>query len=202
MTGIQPPADFEKVDLALHIVGVGAEFGRIHRTLYPDPVSCGKAPSRFSDPRKRKDENRFGVLYLGESFSVCFLEALIRDRKDGKIGSLLIGEDELRDRLFSEVSVTQALKLVDLRGTNAIKMGVPSDVHRGSRHGVSRLWSLAFHEHSESVDGIIYSSRLNGETNIAVYDRSLGRLKAKQVRPLLSVSELAAVLDEMQIAIA
>ncbi len=45
---------------------------------YPDPLGFGKSPSRFSDTRRRIAENRFGVLYLGETLKVCFLEALLR----------------------------------------------------------------------------------------------------------------------------
>jgi hypothetical protein len=31
------------------------------------------------------------------------------------------------------------------------------------------------------VDGIIYPSRLNNETNLAIYDRAVGKLRAPRV---------------------
>ena len=34
---------------------------------FPNPLGFGKAPSRFSDPRRRVDANRFGILYLGDT---------------------------------------------------------------------------------------------------------------------------------------
>jgi len=46
-------------------------------------------------------------------------------------------------------------------------MGVPSDVARASQQSLSRVWSVAFFEHPEKPDGIIYPSRLNAETNFS-----------------------------------
>jgi hypothetical protein len=60
--------------------------------LFPDPLGFGKNASRFSDPRRRDATKRFGVLYLGETLKVCFLEAVLRDRRDGLIGDLPIDE--------------------------------------------------------------------------------------------------------------
>ncbi|WP_267901658.1 RES domain-containing protein [Sinorhizobium meliloti] len=52
-------------------------------------------------------------------------------------------------------------------------MGVPTDVAKSSRQALARAWSLAFHEHRSVPDGIIYPSRLNGHTNLAIFDRHL-----------------------------
>ena len=78
-------------------------------------------PSRFSGPRRRVAANRFGVLYLGASLKVCLLEAVLRDQRDGVVGSLAIGEDELESRRFAEIEVTSALNLVDLQHDCAIR---------------------------------------------------------------------------------
>jgi hypothetical protein len=42
---------------------------------HPDPLGLSKTLSRFSDLRRRLSSNRFGVLYLGDTVKVCFLEA-------------------------------------------------------------------------------------------------------------------------------
>ena len=76
---------------------------------HADPLGYGKTNSRFSDPRRRKEENRFGVLYLGESFSVCFLEAVHRDRRDGIIGELAIEESEVETRRSIEIEIIAGL---------------------------------------------------------------------------------------------
>jgi hypothetical protein len=52
-------------------------------------------------------------------------------------------------------------------------MGMPAAVLRAQRQNLARRWSLAFHEHSSQPDGIIYPSRLNGSTNLAINDRAI-----------------------------
>ncbi|MDQ0564134.1 hypothetical protein QO004_005952 [Rhizobium mesoamericanum] len=167
----------------------------------PDPLGFGKTPSRFSDPWRRKAENRFGVLYTGDTFKVCFLKALLRDQRDGLIGDLPIAESELRDRQFAQIEVIDTLTMVDLRDDKAIKMGVPTDVAKSSKQSLAREWAVAFHEHRDQVNGIIYPSRLNGRTNVAVFDRSIGKLKAVGTTGLIRAPGLANVLDDLNVAI-
>ncbi len=199
MAGIRPPAAFAKSRLELHKVSSGERFGRIYLDRFPDPLGYGKLPSRFSDPRRRVAANRFGVLYLGESLKVCFLEAVLRDQRDGVIGGLAMGEDELELRRFAEIEAAASLQLVDLRDDRAIRMGVPTDVHRASSQTLARQWSVAFHEHPSAPDGIIYPSRLNGQTNLAIYDRGVPKLRAIRIVKLIAAPGLAEVLDDLAV---
>jgi hypothetical protein len=197
-----PTATFAKSRLDLHTVPAGARFGRIYLSRYPDPLGYGKSPSRFSDPRRRIAANRFGVLYLGDTLKVCFLKAVLRDRRDGAHGSLLLGEDELQDRHYATIEIASPLNMVDLRGDGAVRLGVPTDVARASRQTLARQWSLAWHEHPSGPDGIIYPSRLNGQTNLAIFDRAVPKLKAIAVQPLIGAAGLATVLDDLMVELA
>jgi len=201
MSKVGPPAGFAGVRLALHRVPSGKRFGRILLDRYPDALGVGKTPSRFSDPRRRKAENRFGVLYLGETVKVCFLEAVLRDQRDGAIGDWPIAEAELRARSYADIEVASPLRLVDLRNDGAVIMGVPSDVAKAQSQTLARKWSVALHEHPEKPDGIIYPSRLNGHANLAIFDRSINRLRLVTRTPLLAAPGLAAVLDDLKIGI-
>jgi hypothetical protein len=183
-------------------VDPGQRFGRIYLGCFPDPLGYGKSPSRFSDPRRRVAASRFGVLYLGETLKVCFLEAVLRDQRDGVVGNLPMGEDEFDVRRYAEIEVAAPLTVVDLRADSAIRMGVPTDVHRARNQTLARHWSTAFYDHPAGPDGIIYPSRLNGHTNIAVYDRAVPKLRVARVRALLAAPGLASVLDELDVAIA
>ncbi|WP_141697770.1 RES family NAD+ phosphorylase [Bradyrhizobium yuanmingense] len=165
-------------------------------------MGYGKSPSRFSDPRRRIAANRFGVLYLGETLKVCFLEAVLRDRRDGADGSLLLGEDELHDRDYATIEIASPLNMVDLRGDGAIRLGVPTDVARASRQALARQWSLAWHEHPSGPDGITYPSRLNGQTNLAIFHRAVPKLRAVGVQPLFGAAGLATVLDDLMVELA
>ena len=67
---------------------------------------------------------------------------------------------------------------------------------------LARLWSKAFHDHPEAPDDVLYSSRLNKERNIALYDRAVSKLKAKAAPRLVERrDELAAILNDFDIGI-
>lgn len=202
MAGVGPPPTFGTSRLELHTVAVGERFGRIYVSRHPDPLGFGKTPSRFSDPRRRVSDSRFGVLYLGETLKVCFLEAVLRDQRDGAIGVFTMREEELHERLHAEIEVAAPLNLVDLREDSAIRMGVPTDVPRASNQRLARQWSVAFHDHSQVPDGIIYPSRLNGQTNLAIYGRGVPKLRVVRLRHLIGAPGLAGVLDDLAVELA
>ncbi|MEM7653540.1 MAG: hypothetical protein AAF220_10215 [Pseudomonadota bacterium] len=85
---IVPPLDFDKSTLTTAKIDVGEQFGRILHARYLDALGFGKTLSRFSDPRAVKPHERFGVLYLGSTYTVCFLETIIRDLRDGLAGEV------------------------------------------------------------------------------------------------------------------
>lgn len=196
-----PTPDFEEVDLDLAPIGPDLSFQRIFLARHPDPLGFGKTPSRFSDPRELGDDDRFGVLYLGSTLKVCFLEAILRDQRNGSIGDFPLEEAELRARNVAEISATRRLNLVDLRADGPVRMGIPSDVARGSDQTLARAWALAIYQHPAAVDGIVYQSRLNGEDNLAVFDRAVPSLRPVKVEPLMKARDLAGVLNDLKVAI-
>jgi hypothetical protein len=196
-----PTLAFNRAALHLATVDRGARFGRIFFDRHSDPLGFGKTPSRFSDPSRRVPSHRFGVLYLGETLKVCFLEAVLRDSRNGAVGDYPMDERELHVRRYAEIEVTAPLSVIDLRGDGAIRMGVPSDVARASRQSLARAWSLAFHRHPSAPDGIVYPSRLNGQTNLAVYDRAVSKLRTANASPLIAAANLPTVLDELMVAL-
>ena len=127
-----PAPSFNRAALHLATVDPGVRFGRIVFDRHSNLLGFGKAASRFSDPRRRIPSHRFGVIYLGETLKVCFLEAVLRDSRNGAVGDYPMDERELHTRRYVEVEITAPLSLVDLRGDGAIRMGVPSDVARAS----------------------------------------------------------------------
>lgn len=201
MAAAKPPAAFGSAPLDLARIPAGQVFGRIYHQRFPDPLGYGKSRSRFSDPRRRAPDSRFGVLYLGSSLEVCFLEAVLRDDRDGEVGDHLMAETELDIRQYAEIAAREELKLLDLTGSGPVRLGVPSDVVRGSKQTLARQWSAAFYEHPEQVDGILYPSRLNGEVNLAIYDRAVPKLEVRTTSTLLHASGLARVLNRLKVAL-
>jgi hypothetical protein len=198
---LPPTPAFYGVALDIVLVPIRAKFGRIYKKSFLNPLGFGKNPSRFSDPRRRTEANRFGVLYLGSSLKVCFLETMVRDERDGVVGQIEIAESELDDRRYAEIHVRQELRLLDLTADGPVRMGIPSDVARSRRQVLARKWSVAFHEHQQQPDGIVYPSRLNGETNLAIYERAVGKLELFREQHLKRAAGLPSVLDDFQVAL-
>jgi hypothetical protein len=64
-----------------------------------------------------------------------------------------------------------------------------------------RAWSVAFHDHPAAPDGITYSSRLNEETNLAIYDRAVSKLRVVRIHPLLAAPGFSRVLNSLRVAL-
>jgi hypothetical protein len=181
-------------------VPVGSVWHHLFLDRFPDPLGFGYSPSRFSDPRKNPAK-RFGVYYAGQSFEVAFLETIVRDRKNGNPGTLILASRDLDDYVHVTITVRRALHLVDLRGGSAIAMGLSTNALRAQSHRQGQQASLALYQHSDRPDGIWYPSRLNGQENIAVYDRAVPNLSAGPRRKLGICPELAPILANYRIAI-
>lgn len=125
----------------------------------------------------------------------------MRDQRNGSIGDFPLQEAELRARNIAGISAMRNLKLADLRGDGPVQMGIPSDVARGSDQTLARAWALALYQHSAAADGIVYQSRLNGEDNVAVFDRAVPSLRAVKVERLMAARDLATVLNDFKVAI-
>jgi len=179
---------------------VGSVWHHIFLDRFPDPLGFGFASSRFSDPRK-KTANRFGVYYVGQTFEVAFLETIVRDRRNGNPGPLVLSANDLDDYVHVHVTVQVCLDLVDLLGGNAVALGVPTDVMRASAHRLGQRASLAVYQRADRLDGIRYPSRLNGDENLAIYDRAVPKLSAGPRRKLGTCPELAPILTVYRVAL-
>jgi hypothetical protein len=199
----KPPKEFQSSKLDLAEVAPGQVWRRLYLSVYPKPLGIGYGSSRFSDPRvDRPEPERYGVIYLGSSLRVCFLEAVLRDRRNAALGEMPLPYAELQSWNCADIGISAPLKLVDLRDDGPVRMGVPTDAVRASTHRWGQAWALAFWSHVETPDGIIYPSRLNGEANVALYDRALPKIAALSVRPLLDCrAEMTEVLRTFRIAV-
>jgi hypothetical protein len=203
VSGLLPPKGFEARQLVVTAVAAGGVWRRLYQSRFPDPLGYGLGPSRFSDPETtRLPPERFGVVYLGSSVKVCFLEAILRDRAVGRIQTYPIEWAELEAWTCAELRIARTLQLVDLRGDGLVRMGIPTDVARASAHDLGRAWSRAFWSHHAVPDGIMYESRLNTEINIALYDRALAKMMPVATPRLVDCrSELAAIISDFDLAI-
>lgn len=170
----------------------------MYETCFPNPLGWGPGLNRFSDPAG----NAFGLVYLGSSAKVAFVETILRDRADGRGAECVVELAEIEKRSLARIEITEDLRLVDLTGDGPLRMGVPSDVVGASDQFLARAWSVAFHAHKDQPDGVYYPSRLNEERCIACYDRAVGKLQAAATPRLMDCrAELAAILNDLEISI-
>jgi hypothetical protein len=199
MTGSAfPPADFGGGILPLHTEPAGSIWRRIYASTHPDPLGHAPTLSRFSDPTG----SRFGIVYLGSSTKVAFAEVLVRDRGEARIEPTRIPLAELEAYTCADIRLAANLNLVDLTGDGRLKLRVPSDVVGARDQTLARVWSEAFFDHSARADGILYPSRLNGERNIALYDRAVAKLTPMAASRLVERrAELADIIRDFALAI-
>jgi hypothetical protein len=196
---VLPSPAFAGRPLVLKTIDVGDVWRRMYKTRHGDPLGWKPALNRFSDPTG----NAFGVVYLGSSAKVAFVETLLRDAADGRGDDCVLELAEIEARSLASIQVKDPLRLVDLTGDGGLRMGVPSDVVGSSDQTLAQHWSAAFHAHPETPDGVYYPSRLNEERNIALYDRALGKVATVAAPRLVECDvELAAILDDLEIALA
>jgi hypothetical protein len=177
---------------------------RAYQTRHPDPLGFAPASSRFSDPRIGKGRGDvFGTVYFATRIETCTLEAIIRDTGVGQNGPRIpISRRFLQSWSIASVTSKTPLQLLDLRGAGALVHHVPTDAIRALDHRLGQAWAGAVHAHKDAPDGIIFSSRLNEQSNVALFDRALPRITLVDAAPLFAYrAELAAILNTYDIAL-
>lgn len=197
-TAVLPDPSFATRRLTTATIPVDATWRRMYETRFPNPLGHGPGLSRFSDPTGKA----FGLIYLGSTAKVAFVETILRDRTDGRGADCVVAYGEIEKRSLASIVPVEPLVLVDLTGDGPLRMGVPSDVVGARDQSLAQSWSVAFHDHPSKPDGVLYPSRLNEQRCIALYARAIGKLNATATPRLLDCrAELAAILDDLEIAI-
>ena len=110
MAKVLPPKDFASASLEIHTVPAGLRFYGIYGGNRYPTLASAKRRVGSAIPGDCVPENCFGVLYLGETLKVCFLEAVLRDQRDGVVGDLPIEEKEIYARRYAEIEMMAPLK--------------------------------------------------------------------------------------------
>lgn len=186
---------FEPLD---EIIVSDVTFERFSRVCWRDygPLNVIASNTRFC-----KADWPFAVLYASETYATAFCETLIRDEFNKKI-ERKIPYKELEGRDRALLMTSAPLALIDLRGDNFQRFGIPPAVIRNTDHRSGRAFSYALHQHREDVDGILYPSRLeDGGVCVAIYDRAFSKLYEEVSHPLLRLKETAVLLERFRVSI-
>ena len=154
-----PPHDLHERELP--IVRLEGPWLRLH-SARREPVFFGRTGlNRFDDP-----EGEYGVLYAAEDAFGAFIEVYGQD-----LGLNLVAETDLRGRLLSEFAVEGGLRLADLTGPGAARIGATGAISTDP-HELVRPWSRALYEHPTSPQGIYYRLKHDlDRKGVAIFDR-------------------------------
>ena len=155
-----PPADLAERELP--IVRLERPWFRLH-AAERDPVFFGRTGlNRFDDT-----DGEFGVLCAAEDAIGAFIEVYGRDP-----GLNLVAESDLRRRVLSELTVEGGLRLVDLTGPGAARIGATGAISTDPHGRLVQPWSRALYDHPSSPDGIHYRLKHDlGRKGVALFDR-------------------------------
>ena len=187
--------DPDRLRSRLSAIGLGRIFRVIHRDRRSTPLGAAPAPSRFSDPRER-----YAVLYASDAVRCAFWETLGRNRFARRRRREL-PRTEVEARLVVSIASTEALSLVDLRGDGPVRIGAPSAVAHDGNHAAGRALSAAVYAGVPEADSFAYSSRFTGDTCVAVFDRSFGKLKLLRTDELVRHAVFLDALDDYGIVL-
>lgn len=98
------------------------------------------------------------------------------------------------------LELTQPIKLLDLRGSAAMKVGTVAAISKTADRDLSQAWSRYFYDHPQifgAIDGLIFSNAHNDEDAIALYERAKSQLNSSKVTTLpLSSSTLQSAIED------
>lgn len=143
----RPPRSSSSLHPSVATISVGSRWLRFVRATHTDTLGAGPGKSRFSDPMlDRGLTPRWLPMYLGETFTLCLQETLLRDRANAALpGPFLVAEAELALWDWAVIEVTRPIRVVDLSGAALARSRVPTDVVGAADQRLARSWAAALH---------------------------------------------------------
>lgn len=143
----RPPRSASELNPSVATISVGERWLRFVRSTHTDALGAGLGRSRFSDPMLDRGRTpRWLTMYLGETFTLCLQQALLRHRANAALpGPFLVAEAELALWDWAVIEVIRPLRVVDLRGAALARSHVPTDVVGAADQRLARSWAAALH---------------------------------------------------------
>lgn len=158
------------------------------------PLGLGYGRTRFASP-----SGSFQALYIAENLQTAIAEAIIRDRFQSRV-SRRISETEVERWSAVEVAAMAPLRLIDIRTTGLLRLGVSTNAMRAKSQRGGRSLSEAIYKRTQ-VDGILYLSRLTSARCCAIYDRGVPKLASARVLKVIELPNLVSCLAALNVAL-
>lgn len=192
-----PPRNFDGIALATKTVSV-ANLYRVTRHRAGEPFFGKSASNRFDD-RSRRAEQRFGSCYCGLDLETAIAETVLHDEMAAS-GKFSLSYGDFASRRLVRFDGDQ-LTLADLTGVALKTLGADGSISTLTPYRLPQLWSMAVHQHSRNVDGILYVSRhVNDRLAAVVYERAATKLGTAASMPLLNAPGVWEAIRNLHIS--
>ena len=197
MVLIAPPPPTVPVEPLTAELPVGT---RLVRVFDPSKHQATATGFRFHGPHARFDHHEGsgpercpdlspirGIYYAALRLSGCLVE-VFGDTRVVEFG----------DRHVAMPSLRRPLRLLDLRGSGAMRAGSVAALAKIADRSLSQAWARYFYDHPDIyglVDGLMYLNAHNDEEALALFERAtdaltctldaVARLDAPSLRPLI-----------------
>lgn len=158
------------------------------------PTGAGFGSSRFSSP-----SHAFRTLYAGDSFSVAFAEAVVRDRYVG-LKRRYLYRPMLEALVVTEIATKSPLAILDFTGSAAYELGVNTDAKGARDHTAGQSFAEELYAVT-TLDGILFNSRLEGRRCVAIFDRGFAKLMGTVPVDLVAVHSFAGEIARLGITV-
>jgi hypothetical protein len=191
-----PPDWLARRSLPIFTSAAGRELYRIHQSRY-SAVFFGPGPGKLPTHRFDPASGRFGILYLGDSFDVAFVEAILRNPQ---LRSVRLSD--IHTRSCSRVAPDRELRLAKMFDEGLSALGCDNAIATGPYEPCG-LWSDALWDHREKPDGIAYRSRHDpAHLCFAVFERNdITFTPGEPVELLSLIKDVAGILDRYKKAL-
>lgn len=166
-----PEAAKTPLHLTIYKLPAGTFLHRIHQNRYagtqfnPGP----KGNARFS-PIATPDGTPIPTMYAGETFDCAAMESIFHDVPFAP-GFKSLAKSKLKDQVYSGISTTAELMLVDLRTTALRKLGIERkhliDTEK-NRYPSTREVAAAIHTQQPDAQGLLWTSRQDDSAKAVV----------------------------------
>ncbi|MDJ0650499.1 MAG: RES domain-containing protein [Xenococcaceae cyanobacterium MO_188.B19] len=192
-----PPNPQITISPVYEILKIGTELRRIYN---PTKYNTQATTFRHYGPINRFDHHQYpldnpgsdpdrGINYWGFTLSCCLVEVFGDTR--------IIDTTNLKVAL---IQLTKPIKLLDLRGSAAMKVGTVSAISKTANRDLSQAWGSYFYDNPQTfsqIEGLLFSNAHNDEDAIALYERAKPQLGSSKIKtlPLNSVGLRSAIED-------
>jgi hypothetical protein len=175
-----PPTDHIDLDPDFVEIAAGTRLLRIYAPAVHNATPAGFREwgplHRFDHQRSQPDgsrgvDRRRGIIYGGYTLLCCAGECFT-DK----------GEITLAGNRLARLTVTQELRLMDLRGTAASGAGTIHAINGITQRNTTHAWARWWYDHPQlvGIDGLSYQASGSGENAIALWERARGKVVCRR----------------------